>query len=450
MHHRRTFGPVAVAVLSAAFLVPEARPGVLDELPPPQLSMPGVAGLVVWLESDCAVDEVLAITGPATFQSLNHGNVHVLEVKGTNEQLVDLKRRVSEAPFTVGTDWNRRVGVPEQSHCAPSGPVGAQQCTIAFVDGVPTAAEFGQQGAIVDVKASYAQNFSWPKPVVVAVIDTGIDPAHRVFFGGLAGFGWDYITNAPGAIDVRDGRDNDGDGDVDEAWGHGTHVAGTILALNRSALILPMRVLDADGIGTTFDLARAIVDAVDQGAEIINLSLSMVDPSLPVALALQHAWTRGVAVFTSAGNLGTDQVLFPGNMTLDQFPEMAALMSPEHAALFDPVVTVSSVDSHRVKSDFSSYGRPVDMVAPGEDIYSAFPGNRYARWSGTSMACAVASGAASLLLSNDDKAAPSHVVQAMAETGQSVDDKNPLYAGQLGSGRIHVWHATIELWKMLD
>ncbi|MCA9614440.1 MAG: S8 family serine peptidase [Myxococcales bacterium] len=283
-------------------------------------------------------------------------------------------------------------------------------------------------------------------PVIVAVINTGIDPGHFVFEGHLAGFGWDYVTERPGGFDVTNGRDDDHDGFVDESYGHGTHVAGTVLAFDPAAHILPMRVLDADGNGSAFALARAIEDSVDAGASFINLSLSVTEPSLPVAIALHHAWKHGVAVFTSAGNLGKKKVLFPGNFSLSQFPVFARRISNDIPRGFDPVVTVSSVDDHDVKSSFASWGPEVDLVAPGEGIYSAFPGNRVAWWSGTSMACAVATGCASLLLSSGYTYSAPPVVDALVSTGHSVNWQNPAYWGMLGAGRINVWHANMELW----
>jgi subtilisin family serine protease len=246
---------------------------------------------------------------------------------------------------------------------------------------------------------------------------------------------------------VTNGIDDDGDTWVDEAFGHGTHLSSIVVLLNPDARILPLRVLDAEGNGDSFDVADAIYYAVDHGAQVINLSLSMKTPSTAVALAMEYARFAGVPVFTSAGNNGKEKVLFPGNYdpsTMDfDFPFLPVGWAPSE----ETVTTVAATDECNKKADFSAYGLDVNLVAPGVNIYGAMPGGGYAWWSGTSMSTAVASGVASLVLSvagPDLLTPPQHVLMY---TAKPVDWLNPDYQGLLGVGSIDAGSAAWEAAK---
>src|SRR5439155_11089608 len=90
---------------------------------------------------------------------------------------------------------------------------------------------------------------------------------------------WDFVSGTAVPTDVGDGLDNDGDGFVDEAWGHGTHVAGIVARTAPGARLLIVRVLDADGRGDLLNVISGIHWAIDHGARGINMSLGMADPS---------------------------------------------------------------------------------------------------------------------------------------------------------------------------
>jgi len=252
------------------------------------------------------------------------------------------------------------------------------------------------------------------------VVDTGLDFGHAFFAGRIHAAGYDYVLERPVAWERANGRDDDRDGFVDEAYGHGTHIAGTILLINPEARILPLRVVDSEGNGTAFAVARAIHDAVAAGADIINLSLSMTRPSAAVEAALHAADEAHVAVFSSAGNTG-GRVLYP--------------------AAGDDVVGVASVDSWDVKSSFSAFGRKVDVSAPGEGVYSALPGQRWGWWSGTSMACAVASGVGSLAVSAVGPGEEIDAGETVEDSGVDIDPLNPALHDLLGDGRVDALEA---------
>jgi subtilisin family serine protease len=353
--------------------------------------------------------------------------------------LADLIQDLSQLPGMLVTELDQRVFTHETEGCQAAShggvtQVGAQQCTVAFVDGTPTLPEYISQSALQQINAFPAQQLSATYAPVVAVIDTGLDPSLALFSGHWAGPGYDFVAGRPRGWDLANGIDDDDDRLVDEAFGHGTHIAGTIIAVAPNALILPVRVLDSDGNGTAYNVASGIFWAVDHGADLINLSLSMENVSLTVAGALQYAEANGVPVFTSAGNTG-DDILFPGNYDPANINYVLPGLENE---TFDgaEIVTVAAVDDVDVKAAFSAWGAEINVSAPGVAVYSALPNNDFGWWSGTSMATAVASGAAALSISIAGPGSATAVAQLIIDESLPIDGKNPQTVGGLGSGRI--------------
>ena len=210
--------------------------------------------------------------------------------------------------------------------------------------------------------------------LVVAVLDTGVDASHPDLAGRVLP-GWDSM-------------DAQGDGRRDPN-GHGTHVAGIlgaeagndegIAGVAPGVQILPVRVLDASGNGDDDELALGIIWAVDNGADILNLSIGGAVPSTLLEGAIDHALANGVLVVVAAGNDGAT-----GN-------------APSYPAAYPQVLAVSSTDSSDRRSIFSNTGSYVDIAAPGSWIVSTWPGGRYQTSSGTSMAAPFVAGSAALL-----------------------------------------------------
>jgi len=210
--------------------------------------------------------------------------------------------------------------------------------------------------------------------LVVAVLDTGVDASHPDLAGRVLP-GWDSMNP-------------DGDGRVDPN-GHGTHVAGILGATSGNGegvsgvapevQILPVRVLDKTGNGDDDELALGIIWAVDNGADILNLSIGGAIPSTLLEGAIDHALANGVLVVVAAGNDGAT-----GNV-------------PSYPAAYRQVLAVGSTDSSDRRSIFSNTGEYLDIAAPGSWIVSTWPGGRYQTSSGTSMAAPFVAGAAALL-----------------------------------------------------
>ena len=256
------------------------------------------------------------------------------------------------------------------------------------------------------------------KNVVVAVIDTGVDYTHAELK--------DNIWINPGEI-FGNGIDDDHNGYIDDiiGWdfvsndytpmdynGHGTHVAGIIGAENNGygtvgvaydAKIMPIRVLDEKGSGSYDNIARGIVYAADNGADVINLSLGGGDSSI-VEQAIKYATQKGAVVVMAAGNEGASK------------PTNPAALATNYG------IAVGAIDYYGHVADFSNLAGDNSnlnyVVAPGVDIYSTIPGNDYKFMDGTSMGTPYVSGVAALMLSANPHLTPNQVRQII--TGSAI------------------------------
>jgi len=212
--------------------------------------------------------------------------------------------------------------------------------------------------------------------ITVALLDTGVDLDHPLLASRLTA-GYDFADNDGWPDDEANGRDDDGDGRTDEGSGHGTHIAGIIAMVAPAAKVMPVRVLNSDGGGTLFDIVQGLVYAVEQGADVVNMSFSAVDNSPLLSAAVQFALNRDVVLVAAAA--GEDGYL--------EFP-----------AAYDGVIAVGATKNDDAVTDFSqSYATEVDVFAPGEWIFSTYLDGGYAWWSGTSMAAPFVAGGAALL-----------------------------------------------------
>ena len=254
---------------------------------------------------------------------------------------------------------------------------------------------------------------------LVAVLDTGVQADHPVLANSLDVLGYDFVDNDLAPDEETNGLDDDGDGRVDELYGHGTHVAGIVHLVAPEARLLPLRVLNSDGRGNNFRTASAIVYAAHRGADAINLSLGTPHQSLLLRDVVGEAARLGVVVVGAAGNLNTDA---------EQYPAAEAC-----------AIGVTSVNARDKKSSFANYGDWIGVAAPGENIYSPFPVDGYAWWSGTSMATPFVAGQAALLRGVNPQLSLDEVGLLIGGTTESLDRSNPAYRGQLGEGRIDLF-----------
>ncbi len=301
--------------------------------------------------------------------------------------------------------------------------------------------------------------------VVVAVLDTGIDLDHPdleeniwVNGGEIADDGIDNDDN--GFIDDVNGYDFvDDDGspipNADETFdegavSHGTVIAGIIGAVGDNgegvagivwdAQLMSVRILDNEGIGDS-NLAREGVEyAMENGADVINLSFTGFDFDDVLRETIEEAYEAGIVVVAAMGNADN------GGINIDLHPIFPACFGER--AEEDWILGVAATDVNDVKADFSNYGAEcTDISAPGEDIFSAVyqdddweefvDGFYQDSWSGTSMAAPMVAGAAALLKSAYHSLTPDDIktilrlsVDPVTATGDA--------QGKMGAGRLNV------------
>lgn len=280
--------------------------------------------------------------------------------------------------------------------------------------------------------------------VVVAVIDSGINWN----ISSLENRMWVNKAEVP-----ADGVDNDGNGYVDDKFGwnfrndqpldtsrsnlyyHGSFIAGLLSSLYNTDVgtggvapgvkIMDLRFLDNEGLFYTSDwyrLKKAIDYAVDNGADIINLSLyANAQPPSFVHQAIQRAVARNVLVVGISGNQGGK---------ISQF------------GTWKEILTVGAIDNTGERANFSNYGPELDIMAPGKNVLSFLPDGRVVTGSGTSFAAPHVAGTAALILSKN----PSMTVEELTDllTKTAFDMGKPGPDDLSGSGVVNVSKALSE------
>ncbi len=232
--------------------------------------------------------------------------------------------------------------------------------------------------------------------VKVAILDTGIDYTHPDLDDVYAG-GYDYV---------------DDDSDPKDGHGHGTHCAGIVAAEDNGvgvigvaphASIYAVRVLNNQGSGSTSDIIAGIDWAIDNGIDVISMSLGGGSYDSSFDAAVSRAFDAGVVVLAASGNDGKGTISYP--------------------AKYDDAIAVGAIDSSHSLASFSNYGPEQEVVAPGVDIYSTMPtytvtlnqwwyggmSKNYDEMSGTSMACPMAAGVVALVLDANPSLTPTQV-----------------------------------------
>lgn len=287
-------------------------------------------------------------------------------------------------------------------------------------------------------------------PVVVAVLDTGIDYQHEDLFQNIWKnereipgngidddgngyvddvYGWDFFNNdnTISYLDEKDlnqkNQNNESTEDAQSADNHGTHCAGLIAARAGNGIgtagiagqgnvkIMIVKVFDKNkGKTSVKKLISAIRYATAMGADIINASWSgMVNSEKEANLLKEAIIESGKLFITAAGNYGEsndNEVTYPA-----------------HFGDLDNVVVVGSVKEDGTLSEFSDYGQSVHVAADGENIYSTFAGSKYGYSSGTSMSTAIVTGMASLVYSTKHSVYPKAVKQLLLQSCNPIATK---------------------------
>jgi subtilisin family serine protease len=391
---------LAVAIVSASMLA-HAKGGQSD----PQL--PGE--VLVQLRTTAALGPLLTKYQLRVVSQFGSRPIYRLMLVGDTD--------VGAKIAALLTEFNVLEAEPNAIHLSPE----ARRIN-SWAIGTPTA--YATQWAPQALRLPEAQLLSTGAGIRVAVLDTGVDKLHPALAGKLMpGFDFVDFDNDPSEL---------GNAVANISFGHGTHVAGLVSMVAPNAKIMPLRVLDADGVGNAWVLAEAILYAIDpdgnpatdDGAHVINMSLGsfsrthildtvgrlatcdvaavIIDPLDPLADPgyngdrLRCSSSNGAVIVAAAGNDGSKDVR--------EYPAAEGVYG---------LIAVTASTVNKQLASFSNFGSWVHIAAPGTGITSAVPGGGYGTWSGTSMAAPLTAGTVALVRAADPGLSPKDVARRL-------------------------------------
>jgi subtilisin family serine protease len=373
-----------------------------------------------------------------TFLVTSTGNLLANIVNGTLNLVESLLGIVSVEPDNL-------LAMPSPG--LPSIPSGLSDTAPVNYYGTVVWHGYAAQPAAHIIRLQDAQSgFGISGTGIVALIDTGVDPHHPVLSPVLLE-GYDFTRNQPGAsewldvtgtqagtVEAQNENQQPGyvqqstaavldqstaavlDGSPYVAFGHGTMTSGLVHLVAPKAKILPLKAFSANGTGYLSNIVAALYYAVQNHANVVNMSFDLSSSSPSLQQAVSYANKAGIVLVAAAGNENTSARVYP-------------------AAMNGNVVGIASTTDWDTRSSFSNYGSAdVWMAAPGEYVISTYPGGTYASESGTSFSSPLVAGTVALLLSAKQSGFnQSQVANALANAQVLTPDLN--------HGRLNVYQA---------
>ncbi|HVZ11606.1 MAG TPA: S8 family serine peptidase [Patescibacteria group bacterium] len=332
--------------------------------------------------------------------------------------------------FKPGTDLRRAKDVLDKS-----GFIGASHPNYIFKieDSPPTDSYYSTQWNLFKINAEGAWRVTHgSNNVKVAIIDTGIDYNHPDFSGRSILKGPNFIACPPSERSAAGFCQKTPEADVLDDQGHGTHVAGTIGAIanngigiagiNWNITLMAIKSMDQKGDGNMNDIISGMNYAVQNKANVINLSLTSGPGSnLPCRVVpelqatIDNAISHGVVVVAAAGNESED----------------ALMESPPSCT---GLIVVGATDQNDDRASFSNYGSRIDISAPGVAILSTFTNPPYQLDQGTSMAAPHVAAVAALLLAANPSLSATEVKNCLINNADSIRTDKPI-GGRLNAAK---------------
>ncbi|MFH1282201.1 MAG: S8 family serine peptidase [bacterium] len=316
----------------------------------------------------------------------------------------------------------------------PIQEVTAQPNYILRVCTEPNDPKYSEQWGLEKISAAQAWNVTTgDSGIIIAMIDTGVDYNHvdlrdKIWINEdeIAGNGIDDDGN--GYVDDFRGynftaflkNDTNNPMDID---GHGTHTAGIAAAstdnnIGIAGVARECKIMAIKSDFTTISIERAILYAIDNGADIISMSFGGATEGGIAVEEIAEAYEQGVVLVAAAGNNG-------------RFPGTDGRPAKIYPAASQEVIAIAATDLQDQRAYFSNYGDWVDLAAPGIGIMSTYKNGGYAKLEGTSMSTPFVSGAAGLLLSLNDTLTPEEVRSILKDSAVRIDTDKDIGAGRL-------------------
>lgn len=420
---------IGAIICGAAVLLTPGHAGITQSLSQPSVQIPPSAACswlarpAVGMAGDTAE---LARQAGLTARYYPALNLWAFQCStGTPSASLSALRRLAESGAFAWIIPNRRIVIAGE----PNDPGYANQWNMRII----------QAPAAWDISIGSRQ-------VIIAILDTGISLSHPDLQANL----WENTDEIAG-----NGLDDDGNGFIDDRWGwnfvnntpnpeddhlHGTHVAGIAGAVGNNAIgiagtawqvqLMPVKFLDRNGQGTFLGMLQAMRYAVDNGARVVNLSVSAdgdlgAEERRLLDETMNYVKSRGAIAIAASGNAGAN--------------------IPAYPARHPDIIAVGASTASDERWWLSNYGEGLDLLAPGAGVYStsrSSSGPTYSTASGTSMAAPHVSGTVALLWAVNPSLSPAEVASILR---QSADDLNfPSYPGPdayIGWGRLNLRRA---------
>ncbi|MFQ5583919.1 MAG: S8 family peptidase, partial [Calditrichia bacterium] len=436
-------------ILCFSFPVTVVGQQIIVRLSPSVLISEKAPGISKYISNSPELNSILARRPPGRIRKLFRNSKRKLPAKLSNIYIWQY-----EGEDTAQQVTSELRGIPAVVY--------AQKNRAFKISLSPNDADYAQQWYLPAIHAERAWDIEQGNPsVIVGVIDTGIDYNHEdlqrqlwvnspedinqngrldsLDVNGIDDdgngyiddvIGWDF-TDAPNFPDRGDFRDPDNDPMDEFSTGHGTPIAGIISAAQNNrigisglapgARIMALRAGTASGFLEEDDVAEAIIYAIDNGCRIVNMSFGDFTISYLLRDAIRYGESEGLIFVAASGNSGN---------TVLQYP-----------AALDETIAVGATTRTDSLASFSTGGSKLNLVAPGQEIYSCQIGNSYGFNNGTSFSAPVVSGALALIWSFHPNFSPQEI-------------KGALYAGCTDLGRagwdISYGHGLVNVFRSLQ